>query len=357
MQVIIASEALDSPLEHAASAERIVASEALDSLLEHAASAERIVASEALDSLLEQSEPRFPAVAPQGSPASERARLRGYLERLLGWDDAPAIEHALRSVYLAATHQAALMLCGDGDLVQVARGLHRHVLGNEQPFVLCDPRRHDTGAGAHLENHTTGMIALAAATGGSVCLRSKRLPRDFVKLAAVLREPGACVQLILCGPRPPVRTDLVLAPIKIPALSTRYHELDRIIDEYAREAAVALQSSAPFTATDRDWVRTHSATSLPEIEKGAWRILALRETGNIRRAAALLGVGHTALGEWFSHRRPERSVRKGDGPDPLAETRRSVRKRDGPDPLAQTRGILSAARALRQDLRRQQKAM
>ena len=222
---------------------------------------------------------------------------------------------------------------------------------------MCDPRRHDTGADAHLENHTTGMIALAAATGGSVCLRSNRLPRDFVKLAAMLREPGACVQLILCGPRPPVRTDLVLAPIKIPALSTRRHELDRIIDEYAHEAAVALRSSAPFTATDRDWVRTHAATSLPEIEKGTWRTVALRKTGNIAGAAALRGMGHTSLGEWFDRRRTERSVRERDGPDPLAQTRPSVRERDGPDPLAQTRCILRSARALREGLRRQRKAM
>jgi hypothetical protein len=263
--------------------------------------------------------------------------LRGFLSRLLGWDDAPAVEHAIRSVDLAATHQAALVLCGDGDLVQVARGLHRRVLGDERPFVLCDPRRRGTDADAALKNHTTGMAALGAATGGSVCMRSKRLPRDFAEFAAVLRDPGARVQLIVCGPRLPDRTELVLAPIKIPALSARYHEFDRIIDEYAREAAVALRSSAPFTTADRDWVRTHSATSLPEIEKGAWRTVALRETGSIARAAALLGINHTSLGEWFGHRR----------------TVRSARQRDGPDSLAPTRRILRSARALRQGLHRQ----
>src|SRR5512146_583388 len=106
------------------------------------------------------------------------------------------------------------------------------------------------------------MAALGAATGGSVCMRSKRLPRDFAEFAAVLRDPGARVQLIICGPRPPDRTEVVLASIKIPALSARRHELDRIIDEYARDAVAALRSSAPFTASDRAWVRTHSATSL-----------------------------------------------------------------------------------------------
>ncbi len=284
---------------------------------------------------------QVPAVTAQDSPVGERARLRGYLERLLGWDDAPAVEHALRSVDLAATHQAALVLCGDGDLVQLARGLHRRVLGDEQPFVLCDPRRRGTGADAPLKNYTTGMAALAAATGGSVCMRSKRLPRDFAEFAAALREPGARVQLILCGPRPPVRMELVLAPIQIPGLSARPHELDRIIDEYARDAAVALRSSSPFTASDRDWVRRHSARSLADIEKGAWRTVALRETGSIRRAAALLGIGHTSLGEWFDHRRTERSVRKRDGPDSLSATRR----------------ILRSSHALRQGLRRQRKEM
>src|SRR5262249_41941912 len=125
------------------------------------------------------------------------------------------------------------------------------------------------------------------------------------------------------------------------ALSARHHELDRIIHEYARDAVVALRSSAPFTATDRDWVRTHSATSLPEIEKGAWRIIALRKTGSIARAAGLLGIGHTSLGEGFDHRRTERSVRERDGPDSLSATRR----------------ILRSAHASRQGLRRQRKAM
>ena len=191
---------------------------------------------------------------------------------------------------------------------------------------------------------------------GARLVRAARFAQRSNELS-VLREPGARVQLIICGLRPPDRTELVLAPIKIPALSARPHELNRIIDEYARDATVALRSSARFTATDRDWVRTHAATSLPEIEKGTWRTVALRKAGNIRGAAALLGMGHTSLGEWFDRRRTERSVRERDGPDPLAQTRPSVRERDGPDPLAQTRRILRSARALREGLRRQRKAI
>jgi hypothetical protein len=54
------------------------------------------------------------------------------------------------------------VLCGDGDLVQVARGLHRRMLGDEQPFVLCDPGRRDTNARALLENHKTAFARVAA---------------------------------------------------------------------------------------------------------------------------------------------------------------------------------------------------
>ncbi|HEX2691111.1 MAG TPA: hypothetical protein VHN14_31065 [Kofleriaceae bacterium] len=233
--------------------------------------------------------------------------LRAFLERLLGWDDLSAVDRALRSVDLAATHKAALVLCGDGDLVQIARGLHRRVLGDERPFVLCDPWRRDTDARAPLENHKTGMEALRSSAGGSVCMRSERLPRDFADFVVALRDASARVHLILCGPRLPECTELVMVPIRIPAMSTRRHELDRLIGEYAHDAAITLRSLVPFTQTDRDWVRMHSATSLPEIEKGAWRLVALREAGTIARAAELLGMSHAALGEWFARRRTTRT--------------------------------------------------
>ena len=50
--------------------------------------------------------------------------LRGYLGRWLGWTNTSAIDHALRSIDLARKHRAQLVLCGDGDLVPLAYGLH-----------------------------------------------------------------------------------------------------------------------------------------------------------------------------------------------------------------------------------------
>ncbi|HEY0476079.1 MAG TPA: FHA domain-containing protein [Kofleriaceae bacterium] len=231
--------------------------------------------------------------------------LRGFLARILGWssDRIEVVDLAVRSVRLATTRRAALALCGEGDLVPIARGLHRYSLGDDRPFVLCDPRRRATEQSATLENYPTGIRAFHAAAGGSMCMWVKRLPRDFAEVTAALRDPGTRVQLIVCGQRPPDRKELVSAPIEVPPLSSRPDEIERVIDEYAQDAATALHASASFNKIDRDWVRMHSATSIPEIEKGTLRIVALREAGNIARAAALIGMAHASLGEWIGRRR------------------------------------------------------
>jgi hypothetical protein len=206
-------------------------------------------------------------------------------------------------VLLAATRRAALALCGAGDLVPLAHGLHRYSLGDDQPFVLCDPRRRATETTVLLENYPSGMHAFHAAANGSMCMWVKRLPRDFAEVTDALRDPGTRVQLILCGQRPPDRKELVSAPIEVPPLSSRPDEIERVIDEYAADAAAMLHAAASFNKVDRDWVRMHSATSLPEIEKGTLRIVALREAGNIARAAQLIGMAHASLGEWIGRRR------------------------------------------------------
>ena len=231
--------------------------------------------------------------------------LREFLARILGFseDASEAVDLALRSVRLSATRRVALALCGDGDLVPIARGLHRCSLGDDRPFVLCDPRRRPTDEQGPLENYTSAMSALAAAASGTICVWPKRLPRDFADLLTALRDPSTRVQLIACGQRPVESKDLVSAPIEIPPLSTRADELERVIDEYARGAGEALGIQASFSEADREWVRRNSAASLPEIEKGTLRLVALRDAGNIARAAERLGMAHTSLGEWIGRRR------------------------------------------------------
>src|SRR6185295_5711564 len=132
------------------------------------------------------------------------------------------VDHALRAIRMAATRRVALVLCGDGDLVPTARSIHRHALGADRPFVVCDPRRRGGKATVRsAENHETGLGGLAAAQGGSLCVRSRRMPRDFDRVAARLRDPDARVQLIVCAGSPGDCEAYLAVPIAIPPLAGR----------------------------------------------------------------------------------------------------------------------------------------
>ena len=135
-----------------------------------------------------------------GVPAAGSSdAFRGFLARLIGWKDERAVELALRSIDLAVNHRVELVLCGAGDMVPIARALHRRALGAERPFVVCDPRRGNTPTSPRSPaNLASGMAALAAASGGSLCVRTLRLPHDFLALVAQLRALDD-VLLIVCA--------------------------------------------------------------------------------------------------------------------------------------------------------------
>jgi Inner membrane component of T3SS, cytoplasmic domain len=74
---------------------------------------------------------------------AESARLlelRDFLCRWLGWanERAATVDLALRAVRLAQVRRTPLVLHGAGDLVPIARELHRLVFEAGAPFVLCD---------------------------------------------------------------------------------------------------------------------------------------------------------------------------------------------------------------------------
>lgn len=232
--------------------------------------------------------------------------LRDFLARLLGWssDRHETVDLAIRSVRLSATRRAALALCGEGDLVPTARSIHEHALGWDRPFIVCDPRRRPGKATVRsAENYETGLAAFEAAAGGTLCVRSRRLPRDFGKLLTALRSPGARVQLVVCGDQQDDVVMALAAPIAVPPLEGREAELDRIIAEYAEDAIAQLGTrSTDFLPVDRAWVREHAATSLPEIEKATRRLVALRESRNLTSAAARLGMAPVSLSRWIGRR-------------------------------------------------------
>ena len=146
---------------------------------------------------------------------------------------------------MAATHRTALVLCGDGDLVPLARSIHRRAFGADRPFIVCDPRRRQHKATVRSpQNYETGMPAFAAAAGGSLCVRNLRLPHDFPSVVAALRAQNSQVRLVILRPgrrgvrRVPRRPDHHPAAPHSPRRDrSDHHGVRRGCDHRARHAA------------------------------------------------------------------------------------------------------------------------
>lgn len=231
--------------------------------------------------------------------------LHGFMARLLGWDEhrLPDIDRALRAVREAATGRAALLLCGDGPLA-LARQLHDRTLGELAPFVVSDPRRLTTTATARsAQNLHSSLDALRAAEHGTLCVVAKRRPHDFSMLLGHLRKPGHRVRLVVCAETLADVTQMFAPAIVVPALSTRQHELDRIIEEYAIDAIESLGATrADFSAADHSWLRELFPKSLGEVATATRRLVARRYWGTTTAAAAALGISHAGLRSWFERR-------------------------------------------------------
>ena len=237
---------------------------------------------------------------------STTEQLREYLGRLLGWTKTGAIDHALRSIELAREHRAQLVLCGHGDLVPVAHGLHRRTLGTNAPFIVCDPRRGNTPATVRSPaNYVDVSAAFDAAAGGSLCTRRRRPPRDFASLASRLRDSNN-VQYI-CLDEDSLQWLVRPGPIEVPSLTERSSELPRIVDEYVFDALVELvpgSRTVVLTERDRQWLIEQAASmSLSDIEKATLRLVALRSSANMSQAAARLGMAAVSLYRWMGRRK------------------------------------------------------
>lgn len=238
------------------------------------------------------------------SPRS--VQLRSFLARLLGWrsDRVPSVDCALQSVRLSAARRLALVLSGEGDLVPIAHAIHRRTRGADRPFVVCDPRRRSGEATVRSpESYTTGAQALVASRGGTLCMRTRRLPPDFRQTLDALLAPSSQTQLVVCAETPKECELYRVNPIEIPSLVRRGGEVDRIIDEYADDAMTELDvPRAPFPEEDHAWVREHATMSLPEIEKATLRMVALRASATLGDAARRLGMAPVSLSRWIGRR-------------------------------------------------------
>jgi FHA domain len=233
--------------------------------------------------------------------------LRSYMSRLLGWDGrlGEVVDLALRSVRMANAGSGAIVLCGEDDLVPIARSLHRRMRGNDRPFIVCDPARCllDLNS-SRPETYDLGMPALDAAIGGTLCVRHERLPFDFPDVAAVLWQPQTQVQLMVCARSTRHAARYISSPIAIPTLGERLHELDRIIDEYIRDAFEQLHlEPSGLPREDRAWVRRHASSCIAAIQKATFRLAALRGYDSVEVAASRIGMTPRSLAQWLERRK------------------------------------------------------
>lgn len=151
-------------------------------------------------------------------------------------------------------------------------------------------------------NYQSGIAAVRAARGGSLCVRRGRVPRDFSSMIALVQDPATSVQLIVCDHGYHAMDPFVAlpVPIRVPSRRARASELPRIVDEYALDAISTLDAEdTGFTDADRTWVLDHAASTLSEIEKATLRLVALRGSGSVSRAAKRLRMSRAALGSWI----------------------------------------------------------
>lgn len=233
--------------------------------------------------------------------------LRGFLCRLLGWSIAAqeSVNVALRTLRQVNAGDAPLLLCGEGDLAEVARGLHARSPRRQHPFVFCDPKQKSAPPSPRLPAvEPSAARALATAERGSVCFRSNKLPEDFAVLSLSRRSQPTLVQIIICAAGLDEVSAFRAAPIPIPSLRSRKDELGRIIDEYAKDACSWIEGACKLSLPpeDRRWIADYSAESLAEVEKGANRLIALRVAGSALGAASLLGIHHSSLLRWIARR-------------------------------------------------------
>jgi hypothetical protein len=91
--------------------------------------------------------------------------------------------------------------------------------------------------------------------------------------------------------------------IHLPPLQIREAEIPRIIDEYAADAIATLRApQARFSDDDRRWVMRYSSRTIPEIEKGTLRLVALKISQGPHHAAMRLGMAPVSLARWLGRR-------------------------------------------------------
>lgn len=234
-----------------------------------------------------------------------KQRTQNYLYRILGFEAHAEVADAMASIHRGRSQGVPLVLIGHEDMVPMALALHRVELGEGAPFVLSDRRRKKGESDVRsVANCADPFEALEMARGGTLCIRAQRLPRKQVASLVRLARAAGVLLMISSDPRKGVWDEFLslLSPIRLPPMAARKEEVERVVHEYAADAAAALGTSMDFYFDDLAWVIGNSAKSLHDIEKGTLRLAALRESGSVLGAAARLGMAAVSLRRWLGRR-------------------------------------------------------
>lgn len=245
--------------------------------------------------------------------SSRTIALRAALARMMGWSTelADALDVAFQHLRFAVAGKAVFMICGDGDLLELARELHQLASGEQRPIAFCSTggrrrRSSDREADAvrSLERVSSGREAIRLAHGGTICLDNRRLPRDLIPMLEQLRDARSLVQTLVIVLSKYVRKSEVFTPTPfvIPPLSARQREIERLLVEYESISAERLHiGPLDLTAAHRRWIREHCET-LSDFQTSVLRLIALQHGGSAHGAAGLLGMSASGLRQWLAAR-------------------------------------------------------
>jgi hypothetical protein len=240
------------------------------------------------------------------SSAIRNHTLREFCCRLLGWSDERVglVDDTMHDLLAATVRGRPIALRGDFDLVPIAYALHRRLLGPEYPFVVCDPRMYEgEGSVRTPPNRRTALLALEAAMGGSVCVRSRRLPPDFDVFKAKFRESEPIAMIFVCLHGEDQVRDLLCRPLHIPSLAARASESDRLVYGAFDDAAAVLGVRRLQLSSHMRQVVFDHVGSFADLEKTALRLAALASARNPSQAAARLGMAAVSMLRWLYRRR------------------------------------------------------
>ena len=231
--------------------------------------------------------------------------LRAFSHHLVGTpaEHSALVDDAVDDVLAAVARGRPIALRGPSDLVPVAYALHRRILGAERPFIVCDPRRCESDGSVRVPpSRQTGLRAREAASGGSLCLHARRLPRDFDRLRDCLRHTVPGTTVFVCLYADDRIRDLIARPLEVPPLAARASESDDLLQVALDEAAAALGAARRDVPPRLRHGILERIRSFAELEKTALRLVAIASAPNLSQAAKQLRMAPVSLTHWLSRR-------------------------------------------------------